>query len=153
MVFVCVSCARVVPQCWSRDGYGLWMAPHSGGREKSGTKKGCAVYLLNFLKNAIVNNPTVVSSTGLPHSAALLSRLCSPQTNHHHIMLQGPDRLHLLVSNSLIANGNRGRTQEIGSVIASTPHWRILQVTMAIAVRRILLLSFLCIRFQRVIWA
>jgi hypothetical protein len=94
--------------CWSKDGYGLWMAPCTTGEEDPVVRKGCTLYVLNFLKNAIVNNPTV--------------------SNHHHIMLQAGDRLHLLVSNTLVANGNRGRMQEIGSAIASTPHWKILQV-------------------------
>ena len=50
------------------------------------------------------------------------------QSNHSHILLQGPDRLHLQVIKSVVADGNVGGAQEIGSVISSTPHWMVLQV-------------------------
>ena len=42
------------------------MAPCTTGEEDPVVRKGCTLYVLNFLKNAIVNNPTVVSkSAGL----------------------------------------------------------------------------------------
>ena len=67
-----MSCNGGVLQCWSGDGYHLWMLPEDqnsppgGGEHAEGSpgvvgNAGTDILVMRFVKNSIVNNPTIVS--------------------------------------------------------------------------------------------
>ena len=57
------------PQCWSSDGYHLWMLPISRDKLTNQNRgEGPAeeeVLVMEFMRNSLVSNPVVVSGRGL----------------------------------------------------------------------------------------
>lgn len=131
-------CVYVTPfpfQCWSSDGYHLWMLPSSRDRptssnqgrsssessEAGGGAGGVAgrnqVLVMRFMRNSLVTNPVVVSLHKEPfvvpfhlHTHPLAPPPCTPhhtpfQSNHRHLLLQGSTRLYVNTSSSITHQG------------------------------------------------
>lgn len=64
-------------QCWSSDGYHLWMLPISRDKPTNqsrgeGSEGSEQVLVMEFMRNSLVSNPVVVSGVGIKYVYILI---------------------------------------------------------------------------------